>query len=208
MIHRLFAPISLVLVSATLATTPSTPTTHLTRSTHGAGATAAPDSPYAGMESRAIKTLSPDDVSGYLAGRGMGFAMAAELNSYPGPKHVLELRDALGLNEEQVRQAEQIFDEMHGNAVRLGERYVAKEQQLDALFSDGLAVEEELDTLVAEVAGIRGELRYAHLTAHLAMRRVMSEAQVSRYDELRGYRALSDAPGEGPGAPTADCPHR
>ena len=42
-------------------------------------------SPYAGQESREIKSLSPAEVDGYLAGAGMGFAKAAELNGYPGP---------------------------------------------------------------------------------------------------------------------------
>lgn len=47
--------------------------------------------PYAGQETREIKALSPDEVAAHLEGRGMGFAKAAELNHYPGPKHVLDL---------------------------------------------------------------------------------------------------------------------
>ena len=38
-----------------------------------------------------IKSLSQDDQSALLAGRGMGLARPAELNGYPGPAHVLEL---------------------------------------------------------------------------------------------------------------------
>ena len=37
----------------------------------------------------------------FLAGAGMGYAKAAELNSYPGPMHVLELADRLGLTPDQ-----------------------------------------------------------------------------------------------------------
>jgi hypothetical protein len=37
-------------------------------------------SPYAGQESRSIKSLSPEEVRGLLDGGGMGFAKAAELN--------------------------------------------------------------------------------------------------------------------------------
>ena len=199
--HSILVMTTLVLVSATMASPP-------------------PASPYAGMEGRTIKAMPPEDASGYLAGEGMGFAMAAELNSYPGPKHVLELRDGLGLDEGQIRQAEGIFDEMHRKAVRLGERYVAKERELDELFAGSRAGDTELGKLVAEVAEIRGELRYAHLTAHLAMRRVLTEEQVSRYDELRGYRERwAEGHGEGAGpeahtrdahgnARSADCPHR
>jgi hypothetical protein len=35
-------------------------------------------SPYAGQEKREIKALSHEDIEGYLAGEGMGFAKAGE----------------------------------------------------------------------------------------------------------------------------------
>ena len=47
--------------------------------------------PYAGMDTRAIKTLSDKDIADLNAGRGMGLALAAELNGYPGPSHALSL---------------------------------------------------------------------------------------------------------------------
>jgi hypothetical protein len=56
-------------------------------------------SPYAGMQTRPIKALSKQQVVDLKAGRGMGLALAAELNSYPGPIHVLS--DKLGLTPEQ-----------------------------------------------------------------------------------------------------------
>src|SRR5258708_12736969 len=58
-------------------------------------------SPYAGMQTRPIKALSEQQVADLQAGRGMGLALAAELNGYPGPSHVLELADKLGLSAEQ-----------------------------------------------------------------------------------------------------------
>ena len=48
---------------------------------------------YASMQSRDIKALSASDIEGLRAGRGMSLALAAELNGYPGPLHVLELGD-------------------------------------------------------------------------------------------------------------------
>ena len=56
---------------------------------HGAPALA---SPYAGQESRRIKSLSEQDIAELRAGRGWGLAKAAELNGMPGPAHLLELR--------------------------------------------------------------------------------------------------------------------
>jgi hypothetical protein len=54
--------------------------------------------PYAGLEARSIKALSQQQIDDLKAGRGMGLALAAELNGYPGPMHVLELADALHLS--------------------------------------------------------------------------------------------------------------
>ena len=48
-----------------------------------------------------MKSLSDQQLSDLRAGRGMGMALPAELNGYPGPVHVLELADALGLTPEQ-----------------------------------------------------------------------------------------------------------
>src|SRR4051812_36526408 len=47
--------------------------------------------PYAGLEQRPIKALSQQQADDLRTGRGMGLALAAELNGYPGPSHVLEL---------------------------------------------------------------------------------------------------------------------
>lgn len=63
---------------------------------------------YAGQQSRDIKALSEEEVQGYLAGAGMGFARAAELNRYPGPMHALEHADALALSQGQRAALAQI----------------------------------------------------------------------------------------------------
>ena len=69
------------------------------------GGAAAPQ-PYAGMEGREIKALSPQEVADLRAGRGMGLALPAELNRYPGPMHVLELAEPLRLSPRQRRRME------------------------------------------------------------------------------------------------------
>jgi hypothetical protein len=43
---------------------------------------------YAGLQARAIKALSDQQIADLRAGRGMGLALAAELNGFPGPLHV------------------------------------------------------------------------------------------------------------------------
>jgi hypothetical protein len=42
-------------------------------------------SSYVGFEGRPIKSLSDQQIGDLRAGRGMGLALAAELNGYPGP---------------------------------------------------------------------------------------------------------------------------
>jgi len=51
--------------------------------------------PYAGLQSRPLKALLDAQIADLRAGRGMTLALAAELNGYPGPLHVIELADAL-----------------------------------------------------------------------------------------------------------------
>ena len=60
--------------------------------------------PYAGLEGRPIKALSERQVADLKAGRGMGLALAAELNGYPGPSHLVELSDQLALTAEQLSE--------------------------------------------------------------------------------------------------------
>jgi hypothetical protein len=54
-------------------------------------------SPYAGMQNRGLKALSEQQIEDLRGGRGMGMALAAELNGYPGPVRVVELASALGV---------------------------------------------------------------------------------------------------------------
>jgi Spy/CpxP family protein refolding chaperone len=143
--------------------------------------------PYAGQESRQVKALSEEEVQAYLNGRGMGLAKAAELNSYPGPMHVLELAAQLQLSEAQRAETQKTFERMRGEAVRLGRLVVEKETELNRLFAEGKVDADNLRLKVGEIARLQGELRVVHLRAHVEVKRVLSPQQVKKYDELRGY---------------------
>src|ERR1043166_3647000 len=82
--------------------------------------TAFAQSPYAGMQSRSIKALSEQQIADLKSGRGMGLALAAELNGSPGPSHVLELSEKLGLSTEQKGRVQELFDAMKAEAIPLG----------------------------------------------------------------------------------------
>jgi hypothetical protein len=144
-------------------------------------------SPYAGQETRAIKSLSSEEVRDLETGAGMGFAKAAELNGYPGPRHVLELAEALELETAQRTLAQQSFERMQRRAVEAGRELIDAERALDALFGGAQAGPESLEAAVRRAEQARARVRLAHLEAHLEMRELLSEPQVEAYVRLRGY---------------------
>lgn len=149
-------------------------------------------SPYVGFEAREIKALGPDEIAAYENGDGMRYALAAELNHYPGPKHVLELAGDLELSVEQKGRVEQIFEVMRENARDLGAGIVAGERELDVAFASGTIDDDQLRRQTATIAELQGRLRATHLAAHLTTRDVLTRQQIERYDELRGYAGEHD----------------
>jgi len=153
-------------------------------------------SPYAGMENRGLKTLSEQQIEDLRGGRGMGMALAAELNGYPGPAHVLELASALDLSEAQRGRTQALFEEMQKAAMPLGNEVLAKETELDQAFASGRIDDASLHRILADIGRLQGKLRYTHLKYHLAMRDLLSPDQIAAYDRLRGYdTARAPAPG-------------
>lgn len=147
----------------------------------------APASPYAGEEARAIKSLSPDEVAELRRGGGWGLAKAAELNGVPGPAHLLELKEAIPLNDEQVAAIGGIFAAMKADAIAAGERLIAHEEALEDAFRTRRVTHESLRRLLANIEQSRAALRYIHLAAHLSTAALLTEDQIARYVALRGY---------------------
>ena len=149
-------------------------------------------SPYATQEASGISSLSRQEHDDLLSGAGMGFARPAELNHYPGPKHVLELAEMLELSPAQQQATATVFDDMANAARELGARIVDLERQLDGLFADGTIDEGGLVSVLDQIAAYRGRLRGAHLSAHLAMMNILDPSQVERYAAARGYSGGHD----------------
>ena len=145
------------------------------------------ESPYSGQEQRPIKALSQEEVEAYLEGKGMGYAKAAELNHYPGPLHVLEMADQLGLSHDQIAKTRDIFDTMKKQAMVLGRQLVDQEHALDQAFASGSLEPESLVALVGQIGKLEAEIRFVHLNAHLQQKSVLTRQQVMQYDKLRGY---------------------
>lgn len=143
--------------------------------------------PYAGQQTRAIASLSDEDVAELQRGGGWGFAKPAELNGYPGPAHLLELREQLGLTDAQVEAIRAAFETMRARAIREGEALIEAERRLDAAFRDRAVARDSLEALIGAAERSRAALRGTHLAAHLEVTPLLSEAQRRRYATLRGY---------------------
>jgi Spy/CpxP family protein refolding chaperone len=172
-----------LLAAALLASTPGLAQHHgQPGADHGAAG-------YAGLQQRAVKALSDEQIADLRAGRGMGLALPAELNGYPGPSHTLEHADALGLSPEQRARTRALFEAMRAEAIPLGEEIIRGEAALEELFARARATPERLAHVTAEIGARQARLRAAHLRYHLVMMDVLSPVQVERYRELRGYAA-------------------
>jgi Spy/CpxP family protein refolding chaperone len=156
-----------------------------------ASSTAFAQTPYAGMQTRPIKALSEQQIADLGAGRGMGLALAAELNGYPGPTHVLKLADSLDLSADQRASIQRLFDSMKAEALPLGSKLIEQEADLDKQFASRTVTPESLKASTAAVAGTQGELRETHLKYHLSTVAILSPGQMRRYAELRGYGGQS-----------------
>ena len=117
----------------------------------------------------------------------MGLALAAELNGYPGPSHLLELADKLDLTADQRVRIQGLFDAMKAEAVPLGSRLIEQEAELDRQFAHRAVTPESLKAATGAVAATQGALRETHLKHHLSTVEILNPGQLQRYAELRGY---------------------
>lgn len=148
--------------------------------------------PYEGFEARPIKSLSDQQIGDLKAGRGMGLALAAELNGYPGPIHVLELAESLGLSELQRAKTQELHTAMKAETVPLGKKLIAQEADLERQFASKTITEPGLEAAIQSISSTQSALRTAHLKYHLATVEILTPTQVTRYAELRGYSGATD----------------
>jgi hypothetical protein len=114
-------------------------------------------------------------------------ALPAELNSHPGPAHLLELADALELDPAQRTAIEELFDAMQARAIDLGAALIDAEAALDSGFENGGLSQDDLRQLIMTAETLRAELRFLHLSQHLRTVNILTGQQIAQYDVLRGY---------------------
>ena len=149
--------------------------------------TSQPTSPYTGLLDSPIRGLSMEEISDLESGAGAGFARAAELNGYPGPRHILDLQSELELSKDQFTQIQTRYDEMNGDARQLGTEILQMESDLELAFRNQTIDEDFLDTQIAALADKYGELRLLHLRTHLEAIDLLTPHQLVLCNQLRGY---------------------
>jgi hypothetical protein len=186
---------ALVLLTAQLAlsqdATPSTPTVPSLTST---------PSGYSGLLETEIRGLTPETIAGYRTGKGMSLALPAELNGYPGPRHVLDFSEELALTDEQYAEVETLYNNMLGEAIPLGEQILAAETALELAFREHTITDESLEAQLLTIGTLEAELRFVHLKIHIATYALLTPEQVKTYNVLRGYASEEEDTHQGHGA--------
>ena len=133
------------------------------------------------------------------AGRGFGMAFAADQNGYPGPLHVLELKDRLKLTADQDAKMQAMLAAMFAESRPKSARLLESEAKLRQLFASGRADEAAVRSAAADVEKARTEVRLVHLLFHLKTREVLTEEQRRLYHEARwGEHGSMRLPDDGP----------
>ena len=133
-----------------------------------------------------IKTLSFERYRAYLNGEDYDHMSAVgEMNHFPLPDKVLKQRKDLALTAEQVKKLVDIYTYMHRRQLQAGGSMIANEKMLDSLFktqklNDGIII------FYTNRYGLyTGELRNAVLQACYATRKVLTQQQLSKYENLQ-----------------------
>lgn len=144
-------------------------------------------SPYVEQLDSPVRGLSFEEVDNLLNGQGAGYARTAELNGYPGLRHVLDLSSQLNLSFQQEKEIQAAFEQMKSQVKSIGETIVSKEQKLSKAFASREITNTELEKQTSELAELYGELRKTHLQAHLQINPLLSTKQIKKYNQIRGY---------------------
>lgn len=138
----------------------------------------------AGHDKSPIKSLTLAEYQAYQVGADMGMAKPAELNNYPAPKNVLRFEKDLKLNSTQKSQLKAAVEALDFKAREMGRFILQHEKKLNDLFATGKANEGSLIYYCNQIGLYQGELRNAHLQAHLKAKRILTPDQLKKYSRL------------------------
>lgn len=134
-----------------------------------------------------LKALTDRQYTDLRQGNEMDMGMVAELNGYPSPLQVSKYEKELALNPNQKIQLKKIIDAWKFKTKEMGQFILKEEAKLDNLFSSGKATDGSVIYFTNQLGLFTGELRNAHLQAHLKTRNILTPAQIKKYNILMGY---------------------
>jgi hypothetical protein len=155
---------------------------------------------YSALLETEIRGLSPEAIEGYRTGKGMSLALPAELNGYPGPRHVLDFSEELELTETQYTAVEALYNDMLAEALPLGEQILVAEAELELAFREKTITDADLETRLLAIGALQADLRFVHLQTHIATYALLTPAQIETYNVLRGYTAKDENTHQGHGS--------
>jgi hypothetical protein len=119
----------------------------------------------------------------------MALALAAEVNGYPGPRHVLDASEGgqLALRPDQQAAVEALHARMLEDAQAKGREILEAESHLAQRFRHGHIDDASLRETLNRIGQLRAELRFIHLRTHLETRALLTADQIARYNTVRGY---------------------
>lgn len=132
-------------------------------------------------------------------GRGFGLAFVADQAGFPGPLHVLELKDRLRLSANQEAATRALLEQMYAASRPKSARLLDAEARLAKLFATGRPDEATVKKAVDEVETARADVRMVHLAFHLKMRDALTDEQRRLYHDARWGQATR---GTAPQTPT------
>lgn len=156
---------------------------HQPPAAHGQARQGAPGGPDAGRHGHLVsaEACEADFEKTVAAGRGFGMAFTADRNGYPGPLHVLELAQRLGLTAEQGAKVRALMQAMYDESRPKGARLLEAERRLQRLFERGAVDEAGVRAALAEVERARAEVRLVHLLTHVKARDLLTPEQRAIY---------------------------
>jgi len=124
----------------------------------------------------------PADREALLNGDGNDQALYAELNGYPGPKHILDLASKLALTARQKHDIRELYNDTRTRARVLGKLIVKVEEEMHYAFNSGMLARESIEDDAESVGKMRGTLRGVHLAAHIKTRELLTKNQIKQYE--------------------------
>lgn len=134
----------------------------------------------------AIRSLPGRDIVALAGGEGGGLAKIADLNGYPGPRHVLDMDAHLNLTTRQREQLRQVMSTMEADAKEVATRYLSALAQLEEDTRQGSLSGDQFLKRYRAVEALRTELGAVHLITHFKTKDLLTPAQVATYYKPQG----------------------